>query len=77
MKVQYRKLGREKAYGQAHIGENTIEIDTRLNKRKHLEIMIHEALHILNPEFSETKILNQSKKLARVLWEQKYRKVDL
>lgn len=27
MKVIYRKLGREKAWGQAHCGENKIEID--------------------------------------------------
>ena len=77
MKVVYRKLGKEKAWGKAHIDSNTIEIDPRLNGRKKMEILIHEALHILNPEMSETKVLEQGRKIANVLWKQHFRQVDL
>lgn len=76
MKVVYRKLGKEKAWGQAHIDDNTIEIDPRLTGKRKLEIIIHEALHILNPEFSETKVIEQSKKLTTLLWKEHYRQVD-
>lgn len=76
MKVQYKKLGREKAWGSAHLDDNTIEIDSRLKGRKLMEILIHEALHILNPTFSETKVVEQSKRLTQLLWSQHFRKVD-
>lgn len=76
MKVVYRKLGKEKAWGQAHVDTNTIEIDPRLRGRKKMEILIHEALHILNPEMSETKVLEQGRKIANLLWKQHFRQVD-
>lgn len=77
MKVVYRKLGKEKAWGQALIEDNTIEIDPRLRARKKMQILIHEALHLLNPEWSESKVIEQSTKLAKLLWSQHYREVDL
>lgn len=77
MKVVYRKLGKEKAWGQAHIDSNTIEIDPRLKGRKKMEILIHEAIHLLNPEMSETKVLEQGRKIANLLWKQNFRQVDL
>lgn len=77
MKVVYRKLGKEKAWGQAHIDDNTIEIDPRLRGRRKMEILIHEALHILNPEMSETKVLEQGRRIANLLWKQHFRQVDL
>lgn len=76
MKVVYRKLGKEKAWGQAHVDTNTIEIDPRLRGRKKMEILIHEAIHILNPEMSETKVLEQGRKIANLLWKQHFRQVD-
>lgn len=76
MKVVYRKLGKEKAWGQAHIDSNTIEIDPRLKGRRKIEILLHEALHILNHEWSETKVIEQSKKLTSLLWKEHYREVD-
>lgn len=77
MKVVYRKLGKERAWGQAHTDSNTIEIDPRLKGRKKMEILIHEALHILNPEMSETRVLDQGRRIANLLWKQHFRQVDL
>jgi hypothetical protein len=77
MQIVFKKLGREKLWGQAHFDDNIIELDPRLDKKKHLEILIHEALHLLNCEWSETKVVRQSKRLANVLWKQGYRKCDL
>jgi hypothetical protein len=76
MKVIHRKLGKEKAYGLAHIDSNTIEIDSRLKPKHKLEITIHEALHILYPTDSETAIVRKSKRLCAVLWQEGYRKVE-
>lgn len=76
MKIVFKKLGREKAWGSANLADNTIEIDPRLKGRKHLEILIHEAMHIMNPEWSESKVVQQSKRLTQLLWKQHFRKVD-
>jgi hypothetical protein len=76
MKVVRKKLGREKAWGMAHPGDNIIEIDPTLKGRKVMEILIHEALHLLNPEWTEAKVVRQSKKLTKLLWSEHFRKVD-
>jgi hypothetical protein len=76
MKVVRRKLGKEKAHGIAYLNDNVIVIDPRITGRKQLEILIHEALHLLNPEFSEPKVVKQSKKLTNLLWKEHFRKVD-
>ncbi len=76
MKIIYRKLGRDKVWGWAHIGDNTIELDIRLKGKHHLEVMIHEILHIQNPEWSETEVVNKSKQLAAMLWKENYRRIE-
>ena len=74
IKVIYKKLGREKAYGLAD--HEAIHIDTRLKGKKHLEIMIHESLHYIYPDKSEEDIVADSIKLTNTLWHDGYRKVD-
>ena len=55
--VIYKKLGRHKVYGYANLGDNEIELDVRLKNKKHLEILVHECLHILFPELEEDEIV--------------------
>lgn len=76
IKVIYRKLGKEKAWGQASIEDGIIELDDRMKGKKHLEILIHELMHLQNPEWSETEVLAKSKQMTGVLWKQHYRRVD-
>lgn len=76
MKITYLKLGRQQAYGQAHLGENAIEIDSRLKGKLHLEILIHEILHIQNPSWEEEEVVKKSKQLCNLLWKEKYRRVE-
>jgi hypothetical protein len=76
MKVNHRKLGREKALGLAHIDDGLIEIDSRLKGKEKLIIFIHEALHLVNPTHSESKIIKDSTKIGNMLWKQGYRLVE-
>lgn len=76
-KVVYRKLGQERAFGQAHIGRNKIEIDQRLFTKRHLKFLLHEKMHLQNPEWSETKVLKQSREMADFLWQNNFRWCDL
>lgn len=75
IKVKYRKLGKEKVWGFAHSDE-LIELDNRLKGKKHLEILIHECLHILYPEAEEEEIIKKSVILCNTIWHEKYRRVE-
>lgn len=75
IKIVYRKLGREKAHGMAS-SDGIIEIDERLRSKKHLEVLIHEVLHILNPKDSEEAIIRKSVTLTKILWNEGYRRID-
>lgn len=75
IKVKYSKLGKQKVWGFAH-SDGLIEIDEKLKGKKHLEILVHECLHILYPNDSEEEIVTKSVILTNTLWFEKYRRVD-
>lgn len=75
IKIVYRKLGKEQAYGIAS-SDGIIEIDSRLKSKKHLEVLIHELLHVLQPEDSEETIIKKSVTLTKILWKEGYRRID-
>jgi hypothetical protein len=74
IKIIYKKLGREQAYGIAHSdGEVWIEERLRQKPRKLMEILLHECLHVLNPEDDEENIIKKSVALTKILWKEGYR----
>ena len=75
IKIIYRKLGKEQAYGISS-SDGVIEIDERLKGKKMMEILIHEILHLLNPNDDEKTIIRKSVTLTKVLWSEGYRKID-
>jgi hypothetical protein len=77
VKVVWRKLGKEKAWGQATIGEDLIEIDPRLGAKRQLEVLCHEQVHLLWPELGEKEVDHAGKALARLLWSENYRRILL
>lgn len=76
-KVIYRPLGKERALGLAHVEKNIIELDTKLEGYRHLLYIIHEFYHIKHPDWSETKVLKESSKTARFLWDNNFRWVEI
>jgi len=75
VKVVWRKLGKEKAWGQATIGEGLVEVDPRLGAKRQLEVLIHEVTHLCHPEMTEVEVDRTGKMIARVLWSENYRRV--
>ena len=75
IKIIYRKLGKEQAYGISS-SDGIIEIDERLRGKKAMEILIHELLHLTNPMDNEKTIIRKSVTLTKVLWKEGYRKID-
>ena len=74
IKVIYRKLGREKAFGIAE--DDCAHVDPRLKGKKKLEIMIHECLHLLWPDADEPEIERKAILLTNTLWHEGARFVD-
>lgn len=75
IKIVHKKLGREQAYGIAD-SDGIVYIDQRLKGKKHLEIVIHEVEHLLNPTDDEETIVEKSVTLCKVLWRLGYRRID-
>lgn len=79
VKVIWRKLGKERAWGQAETdpARPVVEIDPRLSPKRELETLTHEVLHVAFPEMSEKEVDRAGKVISKVLWEQNYRRVLL
>lgn len=75
--ISYEMLGRSRAWGLAYKEDRDIEIDARLDGFELFLTLIHEIMHIQNPAWSEIKVEGHSQEMARLLWDQKFRRVDL
>ena len=75
LKVVYKDLRKFKVWGFATPG-GAIEIDRAAKGVKHLEIIIHEALHILAPDLSEDAVKDKAAIITRTLWGEGYRRTD-
>ena len=75
IKVKYRKLGRERAMGQAY-SDGLIEIDPRQGQKSTLNTLIHELLHLLEPEWSESKVVRVSGTLTKYIWLGRFRRLE-
>ena len=77
IKVVHRKLGREKALGQAWQDARIIEIDERITGKEYLDVCIHEVTHCQFPKMPEITVNARSTELANILWDLGFRWVDL
>lgn len=73
-KVVYKNL--KKAWGFADLEKNVVILDSKLTGKKHLEILIHEQLHLLLPDISEESVENASIMMTNTIWQEKYRRID-
>ena len=74
VKIVERKLGREKAYGQC-FGDGLIELDPRMNSKQYLNVSIHELLHHIFTEMSETQVNKTASITSEELWNLGYRRI--
>ena len=73
--LKERKLGRERAAGQAFTDEGLIEIDPRLKPRQWLSTLVHEAVHMTFPEVPEESVAKAERVITRILWRAGVRRV--
>lgn len=67
----------EEIDGLADKENKTIYIDSRAEKKYRLYLLIHEIEHLLNWDWPEEKVVKHSKKIANLLWKEKYRRCDI
>lgn len=70
-----RKLGRERAAGQAFPEDGLIEIDPRLKPRQWLSTLVHEAVHIAFPDADERSVARAERIITRILWRAGIRRI--
>ena len=72
-KVVYKRL--RKYWGWAYIDQNKIELYNGLKGKQHLNIILHEKLHLLFPDHEEKAIRKMAKEISNMLWKDGYRKI--
>ena len=75
IKVVDKLLGRQKAVGQAYSDARVIEVDPRQKSKNYLDTLIHELLHVYNPEWSETKVSKTANEITDIIWKKNYRRI--
>jgi hypothetical protein len=75
VKITERKLHRHKADGLAWVGGGLVELDPRMTERYRLEVLVHELLHHMHPEWVEEEVERHGEWLGKILWRQGYRRV--
>lgn len=73
-RIIYKRLKR--VWGYAVLDDMTIEIDDRCKGKKHLEICMHEMVHLCWPDETEEEVVRKSILMTNTLWHEKYRRVD-
>lgn len=76
VKVVTAKLGRHRCIGLAieKNGKQTIIVDPRQPEKEMLNTLIHEALHLVDFDIPEAKVIRLANKAADVVWSQGYRR---
>jgi hypothetical protein len=75
IKITERKLLRYNAIGIAWVGDGRVEIDPRLTEKDRLEVLVHELLHHMHPEWNEEEVERHGEWLGKILWRQGYRRI--
>jgi hypothetical protein len=76
IKLIERKLGKQRALGQATHGEDLIEIDPRQKSRERMDTVIHEVIHLIAPHLSEEVVISHAATLSDTLWRDGWRRVE-
>lgn len=63
-------------WGMAYHDECLIEIDERAKGKKKMELLLHEASHLLHPEKTEEEIVKISVAMTKLLWSEGFRCID-
>lgn len=78
-RVIEKKLGRHKAVGMVanvYNPRSAVLIDHRQKPKSYLGTLIHEKIHLMFPDWSETKVRKFERELCNYLWDNGYRKVS-
>lgn len=76
-KLQRHRSKHERfVYGQADEENGVAEIEPRQPMPNRLDAVLHEGLHLIFPDLSERVVASAAKKLKRLLWKDRWRRMD-
>ena len=75
-RIRFAHKRNRNVYGLAYPHERRIEIDPRLAGQSHLDIALHEGLHVLFPHLDEATVDAAGTILADLIWRLGYRRPD-
>jgi len=75
LKVIEVKLGREGAMGMADFENYNILVDPRQKPYEYLNTMVHELIHHMAPNWTESRVSWWAGRISRFLWTHNYRQV--
>ncbi len=73
-RIRFTHKRNKGCWGLAYPHKWRIEIDPDLEDKTHMDIALHEALHVLFPDLSEESVNNAGIILADLLWRLGYRR---
>ncbi len=75
-RIRFHHKRNRGCWGKAYCDEWRIEIDPGIADLTHLDIALHEGLHLIFPQEPEDKINAAGTVLADLLWRLGYRRKD-
>ena len=76
IRIAFRRLGRERAYGLAWVDDRKIEVDVcaHPDELSLLDTIIHEVIHCADGELEEERVSRIAAEVAPTLWGLGYRR---
>jgi hypothetical protein len=53
-----------------------IELDPRQSSQDRLDTLIHEAVHIIWPEYDEETVIKVANRISSLVWEDNWRRIQ-
>lgn len=75
LKVKIKEKKLIKYFGYAYIGLNKIELRKGMKDKTYLGTLIHELIHILEPDESETAVAKKAATITHYVWKKGFRRV--
>ena len=74
LKVKIKEKKLTKYFGYAYIGLNKIELKKGMKDKTYLGTLIHELIHILEPDESETAVSRKAATITHYVWKKGFRR---
>ena len=58
-----------------YIKDSDFEYTSSTKSKNYLDTLIHEMLHVYNPDWSESKVSKTANEMTDIIWSKNYRRI--